>query len=184
MTRGNRGGGGGVSWRTKLLWLMTPEELDEYNLAKFLMHIASRPIYPKTACWLWTGGLNTKGGYGRFNVYLGSKRRRGILAHRYAWETKNKKPVPVNMKICHTCDTPLCVRPTHLFLGTQLDNVMDMMHKGRHRAKKGKDHPNFGKHHSAETRAKIAARAVGRKPSAETRSKMSAAQKLRNLERH
>lgn len=32
----------------------------------------------------------------------------------------------------HHCDQPLCIEPTHLYIGTQQDNVNDMMSRGRH----------------------------------------------------
>jgi DNA invertase Pin-like site-specific DNA recombinase len=40
-------------------------------------------------------------------------------------------PVPPGMHVCHRCDTPACVRPDHLFLGTQQDNIRDAAQKGR-----------------------------------------------------
>jgi hypothetical protein len=51
-------------------------------------------------------------------------------AHRLAYAlTKNGCPARF---ICHKCDNPACVRPSHLFAGTAQDNVDDMMRKGRH----------------------------------------------------
>jgi hypothetical protein len=40
-------------------------------------------------------------------------------------------PIPDDMGICHRCDTPPCVNPDHLFLGTQKDNMADCAAKGR-----------------------------------------------------
>jgi len=52
------------------------------------------------------------------------------LVHRLAWETVNG-PIPDDLDILHHCDNPPCFRPSHLFPGNQLDNVHDMISKGR-----------------------------------------------------
>lgn len=75
-------------------------------------------------CWLWTGYINPKG-YGEFT-------RRHIRVHRFSWELANG-PIPEGLNVLHHCDNPPCVRPDHLFLGTQNDNVQDMVTKGRNR---------------------------------------------------
>lgn len=78
-----------------------------------------------SGCWLWTGA-RLKRGYGSFGV--GDKQTR--RAHRASWEMANG-PIPQGMEVCHQCDTPLCVRPDHLFLGTHRENMIDCMNKGR-----------------------------------------------------
>ena len=55
-----------------------------------------------------------------------------MRAHRYAWEMV-KGLIPTGKAVLHHCDNPPCVRPNHLFLGTDLDNVRDMVIKGRAR---------------------------------------------------
>lgn len=85
-------------------------------------------------CWLWTGrrtGL-------KLNPY-GSLKRNGkqIKAHRYAYQLSRAKVISKGLDVCHTCDTPLCVRPTHLFLGTRKDNMQDAKRKGRINAPQG-----------------------------------------------
>lgn len=94
------------------------------------------PKVQKTdGCWLWTAG-QAGDGYGAFGL-----NRRAIRAHRYSWELFYG-PVPNGMNVLHKCDTPSCVRPEHLFLGTQTDNIADMVAKGRQRAPRGTQRPN------------------------------------------
>lgn len=79
-------------------------------------------------CWLWTATRSRE--YGQFWKPDGTR----ILAHRMAWELTHG-PIPDGLFVCHNCpggDNPLCVRPDHLFLGTQADNIRDMTSKGRH----------------------------------------------------
>ena len=73
-------------------------------------------------CWLWIGPRN--GDYGR-PWYAGKR----IYAHRLAWLLTHGC---LKKCILHKCDTPLCVRPSHLFVGTRRDNNRDMAAKGRH----------------------------------------------------
>ncbi len=77
------------------------------------------------SCWLWTAASSNKG-YGVF----GADDQRRILAHRYSWELAHG-PIPDGLLVCHRCDTPLCVRPDHLFLGTYEENMADCKAKGR-----------------------------------------------------
>ena len=77
-------------------------------------------------CWLWTASTTIKG-YGL--VWAGGKYRR---AHREAYEAVNG-PIPDGLVVRHKCDTPACVSPDHLELGTNADNTRDMMERGRNR---------------------------------------------------
>ncbi len=86
-------------------------------------------------CWLWTAGLRSA--YGTFG---------GKLVHRIMMEWVTKEPIPKALQVCHRCDTPRCVRPSHLFLGTSLDNMRDKMQKGRGRFP-GPTNPAFGEAH-------------------------------------
>lgn len=85
-------------------------------------------------CWLWQGRTNNDG-YGRLNV----SKRQQVYAHRYAY-ANIYGPIPDGFFVCHHCDNPRCVRPDHLFLGTNQDNVNDMVRKGRHWAPPRKTH--------------------------------------------
>jgi len=88
------------------------------------------------ACWLWTGGKyrhprTREETYGCISVGSRSdESKKMVAAHKVAWELANG-PIPSGMKVCHRCDVPACVRPDHLFLGTQRDNVQDMVNKKR-----------------------------------------------------
>ncbi len=79
------------------------------------------------ACWEWTGSLAKHGGYAEMKS--GGKK---IRASRFAYEIDHGKPIgdPL-LFVCHKCDNPKCVRADHLFLGTALDNHLDMQAKGR-----------------------------------------------------
>lgn len=75
-------------------------------------------------CWTWLGAIK-KGGYGHM-VFLGKL----TSAHRIVWSIVNGD-IPHEMHVCHTCDNPSCVNPSHLFLGTHQDNMRDRDSKGR-----------------------------------------------------
>jgi len=78
----------------------------------------------ETGCWIWTGPQNGKG-YGVF--YMGTKNRH---AHRCSYEAF-KGPITDGLHVRHRCDTPLCVNPAHLVLGTAKDNAADREARGR-----------------------------------------------------
>jgi hypothetical protein len=78
-------------------------------------------------CLVWTGYVN-EDGYGRFSE--GGHQGRMVMVHRVAWELVHG-PIPDGMRVLHSCDNPPCVLDEHLFLGTQADNVQDMLSKGR-----------------------------------------------------
>ena len=76
-------------------------------------------------CWEWTGAKQNQ--YGQFRK-PGSRKK--LYAHRVSFEI-HKGQIPDGMCILHRCDTPLCVNPNHLFLGTQAENLQDMSNKDR-----------------------------------------------------
>lgn len=83
-------------------------------------------------CWLWrpTGRVGARTGP-KYGVFKLRSMPSATTAHRASWLIYNGA-IPKGLSVCHRCDTPLCVRPTHLFLGTPLDNSRDMVAKGRH----------------------------------------------------
>lgn len=83
-----------------------------------------------SGCWLWTAGVqNKEWGYGAFMVHRDGQKRQ-VRAHRFSYELAYG-PIPAGLFVCHRCDNPPCVRPDHLFLGTNADNVRDMVRKKR-----------------------------------------------------
>jgi hypothetical protein len=91
-----------------------------------------------SSCWLWRG-CKTGAGYGQIRITTAGQSK-AIYAHRISWELTNG-PIPEGLDVLHKCDNPPCVRPDHLFIGTQSDNENDSVSKGRWNHPKGEDHP-------------------------------------------
>jgi hypothetical protein len=94
--------------------------LSDGEQSLFWSHVRFSP-----GCWTWTGA-KLWSGYGAVKV-----NGRTYRAHRVSWELTRPSPIPRGIYVCHVCDNPPCVRPDHLFLGNQRDNIRDASAKGR-----------------------------------------------------
>ena len=78
----------------------------------------------KTECWPWQGSV-LPFGHGQFVGPFGSS-----TAHRYAWAIVHAEMPETGLVVRHRCDNPICCNPSHLEIGTQAENVADMINSG------------------------------------------------------
>ena len=83
-----------------------------------------------TGCWEWDCQLFSTG-YGKIEYNDEIGKRKCTPAHRLSYRLY-KGEIKDALQVCHKCDNRKCVNPEHLWLGTQKDNVLDMLQKGRH----------------------------------------------------
>ena len=110
-------GGGAKGIRGGAPWQVRPN---------YLAQVAERfwaRVDKGDGCWTWSGPL-LKGGYGHTTLF-----NKSMGAHRAAWIIEHGV-IPEDLVVCHHCDNPLCVRPSHLFLGTIVENNRDKTIKG------------------------------------------------------
>lgn len=96
-------------------------------------------------CWPWQAHRDRKG-YGRIQVGRFSER-----AHRMAWQLANGQSIPPGQLVRHCCDNPCCVNPAHLRLGSNTDNMRDMVERGRHTGQKRTHCPRGHEYTAANT---------------------------------
>ena len=88
----------------------------------------------ESGCWICTIG---HGRYGRVKL---DGTGIGLKNHRASWMV-HKGPIPEGKCVLHTCDTPRCINPDHLFLGSHADNMADRAAKGRNADQRGEKGP-------------------------------------------
>ena len=103
-------------------WTMTDEQYRE----TWLTRVRAYTEINESGCWLWRGTVNHKG-YG-ITYYRG---RGQNCVHRLMYMVTHGVELAREQFVCHTCDTPRCVNPVHLWVGTTTDNQRDRKAKGR-----------------------------------------------------
>jgi hypothetical protein len=107
--------------------------MDDMNMTPLEQRFWAK-VNKTDTCWLWTAGLSAYR-YGNFST---PEHPKGVKAHRFSWEL-HYGSIPEGLFVLHKCDVGICVRPDHLFLGTQADNVHDCEEKGRAYHRRGQD---------------------------------------------
>ncbi len=121
----------GMRWtkeKTKKFLAPFLEELEAKRASPIpgLPYKIAKNIKVTPSCWLWVGYKSPKG----YGIIGGSREKGATRAHRHIYEVFKGK-IPEGLVIRHTCDTPACVNPEHLIVGTQADNVKDCQTRGR-----------------------------------------------------
>lgn len=106
------------------------DKADEFDRFLSKVAVADQP----GACWEWTGN-KPDGRYGHFSVNM-----KTVKAHRWIYQTIHGE-IPDGLVVRHKCDNPSCVRPTHLEIGTQSQNIRDKFDRGRAPNRQGEKHP-------------------------------------------
>ena len=108
----------------------------------FVKHKLSDYEVTESGCFKYKGSLNHNG-YGRFEVTSFNKRprQRKVFAHRAAYAIHYQID-PLDNLVCHSCDNPSCINPSHLWLGSFAENMKDMSVKGRSAPQDGANNHN------------------------------------------
>lgn len=106
--------------------------MNDYD-AKWIARVKARTVVNESGCWLWQGFCHKYHGKQAADTrgYAGTNyRAKSVFAHRKMLEL-HTRPLARNEAACHTCDTPSCVNPAHLWIGTWKQNKLDEVAKGR-----------------------------------------------------
>lgn len=102
-------------------------------VGRFWRHVdKAGPLHPydpaRGSCWTWMGKSRNRYGHGTFAVRSGVARS----AHRLAWYATGNGWPEEGVVLRHSCDNAACVNPGHIELGSQADNMRDMVERRRH----------------------------------------------------
>lgn len=114
-----------------------PKSDDSYRA-----RIRAKTVENERGCWIWQGHKN---GFGYAQMFY---RGRRWMVHRLAY-TLWKGPIPEGHQVCHSCDTPSCANPDHLWTGSNLSNQLDSIRKRRH-ANAAKTHCPYGHEYAVD----------------------------------
>lgn len=110
--------------------------MDGATFNRLIKHIR---VDRKNGCWEWTG-RKTDRGYGLTHITKARGIYKSTSAHRIMAIAMWGEELVEGLIVCHKCDNPPCINPTHLFTGTQSDNMQDMLRKGRGHIVKTEEH--------------------------------------------
>ncbi len=121
---------GGLCLKPYNLWLGNVDDKHKHgkSLEERFWSFVWKPT--KDGCWLWRSSISHSG-YGLFSRRLEGSRTSSVIgAHRFSWML-HYGDIPEHLQVLHSCDVRACVNPKHLYLGSQADNLVDMVEKSR-----------------------------------------------------